>query len=100
MKAMRSKETKSRCDAACKQLLAAKELLNMHDIALGAANVGSSTDKGQRTLVRFLPCARTNAFLQCNLACSGCGGVLQYDNSNFQQAFTALMHTFTTSALC
>lgn len=52
-----SKE-KSSHSSTCDQLTAAKELLNTHDISLGAVNMGSATDSGQKALVRFVFHAR------------------------------------------
>ena len=99
---IRLKELKSSCNADCNQLATVKELLKAHDIALGAVNIGSATGNGENTLVRNFSAKgkQESTCLQCDLACGGCGGVLQYNNANFEQAFTALMRTLTTSGTC
>ena len=52
MLTVRLKEAKSSCDVACDELPAAKELLRVHDIALGAVDIGSATGSGEQALVQ------------------------------------------------
>ena len=53
------KEAKSSCNLDCGQLAAVgKELLNEHEISLGAVNVGSAISGGESLLVSFVFRAR------------------------------------------
>ena len=96
------KKQKSSCNVDCDQLSNTKQLLNKQDVALGAVNIGSATGTGQNTLVHllFYVSKDISTFLQFDLACGGCSGVLQYNSTNFNQEFTTLMRTLATGATC